>query len=1066
MSPAYHTRLPSLLLSLVGFLLLLANGPMGLAQGVVVDDFEDPGRWRTSVGEGARLELARDTGQSGLAMRLDFAFETGNSYAIARRNLPLTLPDNYAFSFAVRGDAPANNFEVKLIDPSGRSVWWRRFKDFQFPAEWQRLTIKKKHLELAWGPGDRFPTQISAIEFGLSASASGKGSIWIDDLHFEEREPAIPYDLKPTISASTFTPGHEPGRVVDPKPGTYWRSGSLAESQWLLVDFRKYREYGGLVIDWDREDYATAYQVQLSDDGSNWTTVYTMSDGNGSRDYIPIPDAESRYLRLELQKSSRGQGYSILVLNIQPYDFSASPNQFFQAIARDAPRGIYPKYFHGEQTYWTVVGVGGDDREGLLNEEGMLEVDKAAFSIEPFLYLDGELITWNTVVTTQELEQGYLPIPSVIWRRGPLTLRITAFATGEAGASTLYARYRLENSGNEPKYLRLFLAVRPFQVNPPWQSLRLPGGLSQIHELRQDGRLLWVNQERLVAALTPPDRFGAIAFQQGAVTDYLLEGKLPAATQVTDPAGYASGALEYGLNLLAGAVQDIFIAVPLHRTSATTAAFTGPGAPLAGQSQLEENRRYWETRLNQVEFHLPPAADTLLNTTRSNVAYILINRDGASIQPGPRSYALSWIRDGALISAALLSLGYTEEVRAFIEWYARYQFADGRIPCRVDPRRGPDPVPENDSDGQFIYVIREYYRYTRDVGFLNRLWPQIVRTVEHIEALRRKRLGEAYQTPALLPFYGLVPESISHEGYVARPVHAYWDNFFTLRGLKDAAHLAIVMGDDARITALAELRDAFQRDLYASLDRTLAKHNIAFLPGSVELGDYDPTSTAIFVAPLGEAHNLPPLPLARTFSDYQNIFVQRRDHPELPWKSYSPYEIRIVSALIQLGQREFAHEMLDYFLKVRRPAAWNHWPEIIWQNQNAPQFLGDMPHTWIGSELLRAVRSLFAYERDHDQALVLAAGVPASWLDQESGISLKRLPTYYGILNYSLRREAPDVLRLRLSGDLTPPPGGIVLQPPLSRPLQTVTVNGVAVTGFASDSVRIGQFPADVVLRY
>ena len=62
-------------------------------------------------------------------------------------------------------------------------------------------------------------------------------------------------------------------------------------------------------------------------------------------------------------------------------------------------RGTYPKYFSGKQTYWTVIGARGDDKEALMNEEGMLEVDKGAFSLEPFLYADGRLITWNDAQT-------------------------------------------------------------------------------------------------------------------------------------------------------------------------------------------------------------------------------------------------------------------------------------------------------------------------------------------------------------------------------------------------------------------------------------------------------------------------------------------------------------------------------------------------------------------------------------------------------------------------------------------------------------------------------------------
>jgi hypothetical protein len=76
------------------------------------------------------------------------------------------------------------------------------------------------------------------------------------------------------------------------------------------------------------------------------------------------------------------------------------------------------------------------------------------------------------------------------------------------------------------------------------------------------------------------------------------------------------------------------------------------------------------------------------------------------------------------------------------------------------------------------------------------------------------------------------------------------------------------------------------------------------------------------------------------------------------------------------------------------------------------------------------------------------------------------LPTYYGTLNYSLRSEGANAMRLKLSGDLTLPPGGIVVQPPLPQPLKTVTVNGKPVTTFTADGATISEFPAEVVLAY
>jgi len=132
-------------------------------------------------------------------------------------------------------------------------------------------------------------------------------------------------------------------------------------------------------------------------------------------------------------------------------------------------------------------------------------------------------------------------------------------------------------------------------------------------------------------------------------------------------------------------------------------------------------------------------------------------------------------------------MGYTDEVRQFLLWYAPHQLPDGKVPCCVDAR-GADPVPEHDSHGQLIYAIMEYYRYTRDVGFLREMWPHVVKAVDYIEFLRQQRLTEQYRTdPTAIAYWGLMPESISHEGYASHPRHSYWDDFFTLRGLKDAA---------------------------------------------------------------------------------------------------------------------------------------------------------------------------------------------------------------------------------------------------------------------------------------
>ena len=78
---------------------------------------------------------------------------------------------------------------------------------------------------------------------------------------------------------------------------------------------------------------------------------------------------------------------------------------------------------------------------------------------------------------------------------------------------------------------------------------------------------------------------------------------------------------------------------------------------------------------------------------------------------------------------------------------------------------------------------------------------------------------------------------------------------------------------------------------------------------------------------------------------------------------------------------------------------------------------------------------MIAYEREEDRALVLAAGLPLEWVLSPDGVEVKGLPTYYGTLHYTLRREGPGVLRLRVDGDLDLPACRLVARPPLPRPL-------------------------------
>jgi hypothetical protein len=92
------------------------------------------------------------------------------------------------------------------------------------------------------------------------------------------------------------------------------------------------------------------------------------------------------------------------------------------------------------------------------------------------------------------MEQGFLPIPSAVWRRDGIVLRVTVYATGEAGKAVLYVRYRLENPEGEPRHVRFFAALRPFHVTPPWQGFEAVGSECAITTLERVTGAVWTRR--------------------------------------------------------------------------------------------------------------------------------------------------------------------------------------------------------------------------------------------------------------------------------------------------------------------------------------------------------------------------------------------------------------------------------------------------------------------------------------------------------------------------------------------------------------------------------------------
>ena len=978
--------------------------------------------WKAAPASGVEMNVRAE----GAAVRVDFDFHGGGGWAAFRKDTLLHLPENYEITFRLKADAPKNTLEFKLVDATGENVWWVRRPEFEFAGDWRTIRFRKRHVEFAWGPkGGGDIRDVAAIEFAITAGEGGKGTVWIDSLTVTPRPPVTGPLGEPIVSRSRTT---------------------------YTLDLRSPHEYGGLSVFWNAPGNDRSYDVQISADGQSWQTVRSVTSGRRAQDVMQLPETESRFVRIAVLANDSAA--SIVNARTEAIEFGSNLNRLFERLYADAGSDVLPAYFGRTQAYWTVVGNPAAQLEALINQYGAVEVDKRSFSLEPFLYDAASLIGWRAAKRTA-LDRDYLPIPSVIWQTPGAQLRTTAWTD----ANGLWLRYRVTNRTDRRRNVTLYVALRPFQVNPPPQFLNTPGGVAPIKQISFDGTRVNVDG-KTVLPLTKPAGFGAATFDQGDITDYLRRRTLPAAQSVTDAAAaLASAALAYPLALAPLDSQDVYIAVP----------FTSAAPRLDPAGSFIATTKAWRALLNRFVVAVPAEPD-LGASLRTNFAYILINQDGPAIQPGSRSYERSWIRDGSLTSAALLRLNETEAVRRFIEWYAPYQYKDGKVPCCVDAQ-GAGPVPENDSHGQLIFLFAEYLRYARDTALVRRTFPHVERAVAYMDSLRNSRRTAEYRGTG---FWGMMPQSISHEGYSAKPMHSYWDDFFALKGFKDAVWLAERLGEHDRAAAWARIRDEFYADLMSSFKWTMQKHGIDYLAGSVELGDFDATSTTVGLNPAGAQRDLPQPALRRTFQRYWEEFVQRRANWEAfktrqdtssKWRAYTPYEWRVVGSLIRLGERKRAHEVAKWFMEHQRPDAWNHWAEVVYRNPAEASFIGDMPHTWVGSDFIRSVLDMFVY--DEAESLIIGAGIAPEWVARAADTTtIAGIRTPYGEIAYRVYK-VKNAARVHFRFDRAPAPprNGFIVRSVYDRPIRGARADGRAVAHTASE-VRLKTLPRELVLSY
>ncbi len=122
---------------------------------------------------------------------------------------------------------------------------------------------------------------------------------------------------KPATASSTYS-SYSPSRAFDGSLSSYWRSGSLSNGNqiaWLRVDLGAAQTVGRAIVRWKDNYHAKSYQLQVSADDVNWSTVYSTTAGAAGSQEFTFAPASTRYVRLYMTVKNKGN-YRITELEL------------------------------------------------------------------------------------------------------------------------------------------------------------------------------------------------------------------------------------------------------------------------------------------------------------------------------------------------------------------------------------------------------------------------------------------------------------------------------------------------------------------------------------------------------------------------------------------------------------------------------------------------------------------------------------------------------------------------------------------------------------------------------
>ncbi|HWM56759.1 MAG TPA: hypothetical protein VNO83_02905 [Pseudonocardia sp.] len=701
--------------------------------------------------------------------------------------------------------------------------------------------------------------------------------------------------------------------------------------------------------------------------------------------------------------------------------------------------------------YWNMIGVKDAGLESLVGQAGEIAPVYEAYAVSGFLFEpSGRRVHLPqrpspTHVLSQRMQGGYLPVVETTYRAGNAVLEQKALATtvGIRQRSIVLHRLRVRADGG-PAQGWLCLALLPwgpssFQRHDRAGRYVPDRQLTFVRYLMGEARVQ-VNSGWGPVFDTPPVHVGVYGnpasspdpqryLQDNPWASLLSGGALNGLDTATDGvARMCTAAFGWPYDLADGESLEIDVRLPVddYRGGNDLAELRTPTA-----DQLEAaNLTFWTQKLDAdgLQLTLPPPVAHLADLFRLCRATVLMLADNGVIHPGPTIYDSFWVRDSSVEGIAAALAGDTG--------LAEFQFGQ-HYPTVFHPgfeRLGPVSLHgffgddhekddrEWDSNGQALWA---FGRLDRILG-ANALFGARMFTPYVIDGARWIRDNRSE--------FGLLHSGWSAEHLGDKDKPHYWDDFWGVAGLYEAARLAERLAvperaeiwrayDELRQATAASIRWVLQRQREAGRWETF----IPTGPGDVNRLDSTMIGTVAYFHPcrLYQGHKLGDdidVAARATLDTIWAHFVEgggfRHDSA---WRAYGPYlGLQLAHAFLLIGDQVRMDACLRWAVGEAAFAAGPPVPgadpvQIVsgaWNEQHAYSvasdfatvpgswwYMGDIPHGWAAAEFQLLMRDICFFEsgEDDNPHVYLAPGVLPHWLAGGAQVTVRDAPTAFGV---------------------------------------------------------------------